>query len=399
MYEVQHLGQAKKFTATQITAMVLKKLKEDAIASLGGKISECVIAVPSYFTTLGESSMKMAANIAGLTECTVIKDSTAIATDYGFFRDFTEPKIVMFIDIGFSATQIFICRFFKNKWEIICEKSTQFGGQEVNEKLAKHFLAEFNFSKDDDKTLWLRLLDEVDDLKKKMSLDTIKFPLIVENSQGKMLKASMSREEMESICSKEFAKIERTIKSCIDAAELQICHVHTVELVGGSSRIPKIGEIVEKMFGKAASSTMNRDEAIAQGCAKKVLLKTKKNLETSVIKFRIPDGAKGEVSTEKLDELRKIEVYKIFSQKLELNILFQEELTKANKLEHERQITRNDLEAFITKSIRQLKLVALKDEKFFKLIDNLESQKNQENLTTEEYREIHSKLEEQLKVR
>lgn len=274
-YIVEYFGKPFEFTPIQIAAMMLAKLKSDANAVLddGVVVTGCVIAVPCFFTSKERQAMLIAAGIAELDCFYIIKDTSAVAINYGIYKKFPTPKIVTFVDFGMTSIQICICKFHEKRFEIVAENSLKVGGRDIDALLAAHFIDEIGDPRlKTDRVFIIKLMDEVEKLKKKMSADSGELSLNLSFMRNDAVQMKMGRDEMEEICENIFRSIEIAIGDCVASSGLKVDDIDSIELVGGSSRVPRIKEIIRKIFKKPPVSTMNHDEAVSKGCAMMLFL-------------------------------------------------------------------------------------------------------------------------------
>jgi heat shock protein 110kDa len=274
---VNYMDEEQTFSPEQITAMLFTKLKVDATSALQTQIYDCVITVPSYFTNAERKALLDAAGIAGLNCLRMINETTATALSYGFYKqDLPAPeeksRNVIFVDFGHSSIQISACAFNKGKLKMLAAASDLVGGRDVDSMLADHFSKEFisKYKMDPrtSKKAMLRLLAEVEKLKKQMSANSTKLPLNIECFMNDTdVQAFISRTDMEEICKNLFQRIEEVMKRCLRESKLNLDEIHSVEIVGGSSRIPAVKALIEEIFGKTPNTTLNQDEAVARGGA------------------------------------------------------------------------------------------------------------------------------------
>lgn len=269
-FEISILGQKLELSPCQILAMLLTKIKTETqnFLQLNEEIIGCVLAVPSYFHDQERKALLIAAGIARLDCHFLIKETTAVAINYSLYKKFPTPINVIFIDFGQSSIQISACTFSEKQLEVIEEVSELIGGRDIDEMLADYIIETFNVCcvNKRDKTACVQLLQEVEELKKKMSSNVEKLPL---NSYQSIF---MERSEMENICRSLFQKIEQLMELILERSRLNVEEIHSIELVGGSSRIPMVTKLIEKVFRKKPIATMNRDEALARGCLLRSLM-------------------------------------------------------------------------------------------------------------------------------
>uniref|UniRef100_A0A182IL77 Heat shock 70 kDa protein 4 n=1 Tax=Anopheles atroparvus TaxID=41427 RepID=A0A182IL77_ANOAO len=265
------------FTPEQITAMLFTKLKEDASKELKTQINDCVVTVPSFFTNAERQALLDAANISGLNVLRLMNETTATALSYGFYKQDLpapeeKPRNVVFVDCGHASLQVSACAFQKGALKMLACCSDSVGGRDFDMMLAMHINKEFQTKYKIDATTkkraFLRLLTEAEKLKKNMSANSTKLPLNIECFMNEIdVQSSMQRSEMEELCSHLFARIESTMRKLLSDSKLSVEEIHSVEIVGGGSRIPAIKQLIEQIFGKPASTTLNQDEAVSRGAA------------------------------------------------------------------------------------------------------------------------------------
>ncbi|XP_062957832.1 heat shock protein 105 kDa isoform X4 [Cynocephalus volans] len=276
--KVMYMDEEHLFSVEQITAMLLTKLKETAENNLKKPVTDCVISVPSFFTDAERRSVLDAAQIVGLNCLRLMNDMTAVALNYGIYKQDLpsldeKPRIVVFVDMGHSAFQVSACAFNKGKLKVLGTAFDPFlGGKNFDEKLVEHFCAEFKTKyKLDAKSkirALLRLYQECEKLKKLMSSNSTDLPLNIECFMNdKDVSGKMNRSQFEELCAELLQKIEVPLYSLMEQTQLKIEDVSAVEIVGGTTRIPAVKEKIAKFFGKDVSTTLNADEAVTRGCA------------------------------------------------------------------------------------------------------------------------------------
>ncbi|XP_053419455.1 heat shock protein 105 kDa isoform X2 [Nycticebus coucang] len=276
--KVTYMDEEHLFSVEQITAMLLTKLKETAENNLKKPVTDCVISVPSFFTDAERRSVLDAAQIVGLNCLRLMNDMTAVALNYGIYKQDLpslddNPRIVVFVDMGHSAFQVSACAFNKGKLKVLGTAFDPFlGGKNFDEKLVEYFCAEFKTKyKLDAKSkirALLRLYQECEKLKKLMSSNSTDLPLNIECFMNdKDVSGKMNRSQFEELCAELLQKIEVPLHSLMEQIQLRVEDVSAVEIVGGATRIPAVKERIAKFFGKDTSTTLNADEAVARGCA------------------------------------------------------------------------------------------------------------------------------------
>ncbi|XP_013111489.2 heat shock 70 kDa protein 4 isoform X1 [Stomoxys calcitrans] len=274
-YQVNYLDQEQCFTPEQLTAMLFTKLKETSTNALEAQVNDCVITCPVYFTNAERKALLEAAHIAGLNVLRLMNETTATALSYGFYKqDLPEdkPRNVIFVDCGHASLQVSACAFTKGKLKMLASSWDQIGGRDFDTTLAEYFAKEFldryKINAKTNARSWLRLLTEIEKLKKQMSANSTKLPLGIECFMDEIdVSSSMQRSTMEELCAPLFQRVEMTFKRLLAESKLTLDEIHSVEVVGGSTRIPAIKQLIENVFGKPASTTLNQDESVSRGAA------------------------------------------------------------------------------------------------------------------------------------
>lgn len=276
--KVHYLGEEHIFTPEQCTAMLLTKLKDTSAVALQTQVNDCVISVPSYYTNKERKALLDAAAISGLNVLRLMNETTATALAYGIYKQDLpapeeKPRNIIFVDCGHSSLQVFACAFNKGKLRMIATASDpNLGGRDIDLVLAnyfcKDFQARYKIDAHSNTRAFIRLLAEVEKLKKQMSANSTTLPLNIECfMDDKDVHGEMKRQDMEALCANFFERVEITLRACLDQSKLRPDEIHSVEIVGGSSRIPSIKSLIEKVFNRVPSTTLNQDEAVSRGCA------------------------------------------------------------------------------------------------------------------------------------
>ncbi|XP_005102694.1 heat shock 70 kDa protein 4 [Aplysia californica] len=278
VFQLSYLGENQNFSASQLTGMLLNKLKFTAEANLKTKVVDVVLSVPSFYTDVERRALLDACQLAGLNCLRILNDTTAVALAYGIYKsdlpaETEKPRHVVFADFGYSSLQVSACSFHKGKLKVLATSfDYQLGGRDFDELLASHMTEEFKKKyKVDAKTrpkAYIRLTQECEKLKKLMSANVQPIPLNIECfMDDKDVTASMDRAAFEEMAAPLLKRIEDTLMAVLDSSKLKSADIHSVEIVGGSSRIPAFKQLVQKVFSKEPSTTLNADEAVARGCA------------------------------------------------------------------------------------------------------------------------------------
>ncbi|KAJ2473512.1 adenyl-nucleotide exchange factor sse1 [Coemansia sp. RSA 2322] len=273
--EVNYLGEATRFSATQLYAMYLGKLRDTTMKEIGGAMSDVVISVPGWYTDRQRRAVQQASRIAGLNCLRVLNDSTAAALGYGITKsDLPEDtaRNVVFVDLGHSSFSVSVVAFKKGELKV---KSVAYergvGGRNFDQALLDHFIGVFNDKYKIDirsnNKAQVRLRAACEKLKKVLSANS-QAPITVENLMNDVDASAMySREEFVELIGPLLQRLEKPINSAIADSGLTNEEIHSIELVGGSIRIPAVKQRLTEFFGRELSYTLNQDEAVARGCA------------------------------------------------------------------------------------------------------------------------------------
>jgi heat shock protein 4 len=273
--QVNYVGERQTFSATQLVAMYLGKLRDIASTELKTGVQDVVIAVPGWYTDIQRRALLDAASIAGLTTLRLINDTTAVALGYGITKaDLPEPenpRYIAFVDVGHTSLSVAIVAFSKGQLSI---KATAYdrnlGGRDVDYALVQHFATEFQTKYKIDvmsnpKAVF-RLTTGCEKLKKVLSANA-EAPLNVENIMNDVDATSfLSRDQMEELVAGVLDRIPAPIHRALADSGLTVEQLDSVELVGGATRMPAIRARIQQAFGgKPLSFTLNQDEAVARG--------------------------------------------------------------------------------------------------------------------------------------
>lgn len=264
----------KDYRPEEVSAMILAKLKSDAEAKLGEKITEAVITVPAYFNDAQRKATQDAGKIAGLEVKRILNEPTAAALAYGFNKK-KEEKIVVF-DFGGGTFDVTVLEVGDDVIEV---KSTDgdahMGGRDIDQGIVKHLIAEFKKAEGIDigkDPLALQRLDEAAE-KAKHELSTVQetevnIPFITSDQNGpKHMLVKLSRAKLEEIASSHIDRALEITKRALEASPFKKEDIDEIILVGGQTRMPKIQNAVKELFGKEPNKTINPDEVVAAGAA------------------------------------------------------------------------------------------------------------------------------------
>ncbi len=266
--------QGKEHSPQEISAAILSHLKQVAEDYLGQKITEAVITVPAYFNDSQRQATKDAGKIAGLEVKRIINEPTAAALAYG--ADKKKNGHIAVFDFGGGTFDISILEINDAVIEVKSTNGdTRLGGDDVDIKLidylAKEFKKEQGVDLHTDKMALQRLREAAEKAKKELSSlheTEINLPYITADASGpKHLNTKISRAKLEDLCSDIFDHLLEPCKKALSDAKLSTSDINEVILVGGSTRMPKVQQLVKKFFGKEPTKSVNPDEVVANGAA------------------------------------------------------------------------------------------------------------------------------------
>ncbi len=265
----------KKYSAPEVSAMILQKMKQTAEDYLGQKITEAVITVPAYFNDAQRQATKDAGEIAGLTVKRIINEPTAAALSYGLDKKGKNMTVAVY-DLGGGTFDISILEIGDGVFEVKSTSGdTHLGGDNFDQRLIDYLADEFkrleNIDLRKDAMALQRLREAAEKAKIELSqmLQTdVSLPFITATQDGpKHFNINITRAKFENLCADLFEKSLLPCEAAMKDAKLTPTQIDEVILVGGSTRIPKIQELVKNFFGKEPSRGVNPDEVVAVGAA------------------------------------------------------------------------------------------------------------------------------------
>jgi molecular chaperone DnaK len=268
-----HLGD-KDYRPEEISAMILSKLKADAEAKLGEKITEAVITVPAYFDDAQRNATKAAGQVAGLDVKRIINEPTAAALAYGFNKK-KDEKIVVY-DFGGGTFDVSVLEVGDDVIEVkSTDGDSHMGGRDIDQKIVRWIADEYKKESGIDVTkdaLALQRLDEAAEKAKhelSSSAETeINIPFITSTAEGPQhLLLKLTRATLEQLASEYVTRSIDIVKRAMDAAGMKPSDINEIIMVGGQTRMPLIQEEVKKVFGKELHMGVNPDEVVAIGAA------------------------------------------------------------------------------------------------------------------------------------
>ena len=264
----------KDFSSEEISAEVLRKLVDDASKHLGETVKQAVITVPAYFNDSQRQATKDAGKIAGLEVLRIINEPTAASLAYGLDKKNNETILVF--DLGGGTFDVSVLEVGDGVFEVLSTSGdTQLGGDDFDDKvvqwLIKEFQGEHNIDLSADRQALQRLTEASEKAKVELSNLTqtdISLPFLTATETGpKHLDRSITRGKFEELCSSLIDRARIPVENALKDAKLDKSKIDEVVLVGGSTRIPAVKDIVEKVLGKKPNQTVNPDEVVAVGAA------------------------------------------------------------------------------------------------------------------------------------
>ena len=264
----------KKYSPSQVSAMILQKMKETAESYLGENVTQAVITVPAYFNDAQRQATKDAGKIAGLEVLRIINEPTAAALAYGL--DKSEAKTIAVYDLGGGTFDVSILEIGDGVFEVKSTNGDTFlGGEDFDMRLVEYLAAEFKKEQGidlkNDKLALQRLKEAAEKAKIELSSaqqTEINLPFITADASGpKHLAIKLSRAKLESLVDDLVQRTVGPCKAALKDAGLKAGEIDEVVLVGGMTRMPKIQEVVKAFFGKEPHKGVNPDEVVAMGAA------------------------------------------------------------------------------------------------------------------------------------
>ena len=266
----------KKFTPQEISSMVLGKLKQDAEAFLGEKVTQAVITVPAYFTDAQRQATKDAGKIAGLDVLRIINEPTAAALAYGLDKDTTNAQKVLIYDLGGGTFDVSVLELDNGMFQVLATcGDNKLGGDDFDKRVADYILDEFkkseNIDLSKDKMAMQRIIEAAEKAKielSSLSKTNINLPFITVTADGpKSIDIDLTRAKFDSMTSDLVERTMKPLRQALSDAGLSSNDIAKVILVGGSTRIPAVVEAVKKATGKEPYKGINPDECVAIGAA------------------------------------------------------------------------------------------------------------------------------------
>ncbi len=265
----------KEYKPEQISAMILSYMKEYAEAKIGEKVTKAVITVPAYFNDAERNATKNAGKIAGLEVERIINEPTAAALAYGIDDKSKDEKILVY-DLGGGTFDVSVLELSEGTFEVLSTAGdNRLGGDDFDEVIMSHLTAEFKkqngFDLDSDKMAMQRIKEAAEKAKKDLSgvlETTISLPFISAGDAGPIhFEMKMTRAEFNSLSKDLLERTRGPVRQALKDAKLSASDIDEILLVGGSTRIPAVKELVEKELGKQVNTSINPDEVVSLGAA------------------------------------------------------------------------------------------------------------------------------------
>ncbi len=264
----------KSYSAQEISAMILQKIKHDAEQFLGEGVKQVVITVPAYFNDNQRQATKDAGKIAGLEVLRIINEPTAAALAYGLEKE--ESRKIIVLDLGGGTFDVTIMETGDGVFEVISTSGdTQLGGSDMDDAIVQYLLEDFRAKEgidlSDDKAVLQRLRDAAERGKMELSSQsttTISLPFLYSDDKGpKHLEVTMNRAKLEDLVMPVIKKCEAPIRNALKDAKMDAKNIDKVMLVGGPTRMPVVRQFFEKIVGKGAESGIDPMQCVAMGAA------------------------------------------------------------------------------------------------------------------------------------
>jgi len=271
--QVQYKGEEKTFSAEEISSMVLTKMKETAEAFTGKSVKDVVVTVPAYFNDSQRQATKDAGAIAGLNVLRIINEPTAAAIAYGLDKKTSGECNVLIFDLGGGTFDVSLLTIDDGIFEVKATAGdTHLGGEDFDNRLVNHFVQEFKRKHKKDMTgnarAMRRLRTACERAKRNLSSSANASIEIDSLFEGVDFYSSITRARFEDLCADLFRGTLEPVEKVLRDSKIDKGSVHEVVMVGGSTRIPKVNELVSNFFnGKEPCRSINPDEAVAYGAA------------------------------------------------------------------------------------------------------------------------------------
>ncbi|KAI1796477.1 heat shock protein 70 [Ganoderma leucocontextum] len=269
--QVKHRGDLREFTPEEISAMVLGKMKETAESFLGEKVTKAVVTVPAYFNDAQRQATKDAGTIAGLEVLRIINEPTAAALAYGLDKKDGESQIIVY-DLGGGTFDVSLLSIEDGVFEVLATAGdTHLGGEDFDNRVIDYLVKQYREKTDTDVSADLRAMGklkrEVEKAKRTLSSQQSTRIEIQAFEGGKDFFETLTRPKFEELNMDLFRRTMKPVEQVLKDAKVKKEDIDEIVLVGGSTRIPKVQQLLKEYFGKEPSKGINPDEAVAYGAA------------------------------------------------------------------------------------------------------------------------------------
>ena len=286
LIQVQFKGKTETYHPEQISSMVLQKMKQIAEDYLGMPVKDAVVTVPAYFNDSQRQATKDAGAISGLNVLRIINEPTAAAIAYGLDKNVTEERMVLIFDLGGGTFDVSLLQIEDGLFQVKATSGdTHLGGEDFDNKLVEYCTQQFQMTKGvdirGDKKALRRLRTQCEKAKRMLST-TMQTQIDVDAlKNGEDFSITLTRAKFEELCGQYFQNTIKPVEQVLNDAKVSKNQIHDIVLVGGSSRIPMVQDLLSKFFnGKTLNKSINPDEAVAYGAAIQAAILNKDESET-----------------------------------------------------------------------------------------------------------------------
>lgn len=271
--------QDQTYRPEQILAMMFTKVKDIVLADQGDEITTCVLSVPLHFTETQRAAVLDASQMAGLPVVQLMHDASALALAYAKTKaedlaktEETRPRYLVFVDCGSASIQATMVAVSREKAVVLASSSsTNTGGKFFDAALVEHLVQliqdKYKCNVRNNNKAMNKLLIAVEKIKKQMSANSNKLPFQIDSLVEDIdVSVSVDRATFESLISHPLKEVRHTLEGLLHSTTVKKEALHSVEIAGGSSRVPAIKQIVQEVFGLLPSTSLNADEGVAKGC-------------------------------------------------------------------------------------------------------------------------------------